>query len=676
MANFKKLAVLCLSFLTTMSLAVFSACNTGSSESSSEADNSTSIESSIPDADESDPDESDPDESDPDDSEEDSTSDEEDTADLCDCENWGPWEVILEPTCMEDGKAQRICQTNPEHVDTETIAARDHDYTYGNGFCKCGDGPIYPADDASIVYINPREASSGIQGNGTEYDRYELTEGYYQIQTGRGTSGVWLSFSVPCAGQYALYTIGGNSTGAKISRHDASAAYIPIDLNGKYLGKYATELEDGNLYSVVNCGEAYYSTEWRATYFVEGANANLKIRFTYIHEPAWIRGYVHENVYATEINGIGGGLERPENAVPTEVPYTSEYYYEEETGFYRMRTADGSNPYIYAAITKAATRLLTDKALTQIAYELWGNLSVGDGYYYTGDLLVKDYHAMIMNDEEQGGTPGNSYQDFVNVDGMYPVNKELFKFLNLFAAKNVKPIVWDETAPEENMWLAGCYYYAYLTPGTQEYPWALSTGDNTVSIDRFGYTYCNYKPAGIGAGENNIYVLSCNTENVQLNIGSAVYTAPFSVYVEGTSSGVNFSINGVGGAAVENVVLNVASCSGSDGTFNDTTIELPAADSDGNVTLAVNKIYSTATTKYYAFYYMLVTEGTSFTVSSNSDAYIMFDSYIVDATAKTVTIDNGDDVTGETLSIIIYVELPETANSAAENVYDVVINII
>ncbi len=691
MAHFKKLALLCLSLLTTASIAVFTACDTGNSESGSSETESTSIETSIPDDDESDPeddgdnsDESDSDESDSDESTSDDSDSDESTSDdddndgteVCTCGNWGPWEVILEPGCLEDGIAQRVCQTNPDHVDTETIAARDHNFAYANGFCQCGLGPIFPEDDANIVYINPREASSGVQGAGTEYDRYELTEGYYQIQTGRGTSGVWLSFSVSSAGQYALYTIGGNPTGAKISRHDASSAYIPVDPNGNYLGKYATTLDDGNLYSVVNCGEIYYNGEWRATYFVEGANANLKIRFTYIHEPAWIRGYVHENVYATEINGIAGGLTAPENAVPTEVPYTSEYYYDEAAGFYRMRTADGSNPFIYAAINKVAPRLLSDKALTQIVYDLWGNLSVGDGYYYTGDYLVKDYQPMIMNDAEQGGTPGNSYQDFANVDGLYPVNKELFKFLNLFAAKNVKPIVWDETAPTENMWLAGCYYYAFLTPGTQEYPWELSTGDNTVSIERYGYTYCNFAPDGIGAGENNVYVLSCNTENVQLTIGSAVYTAPFRVYLEGTSNGVTFTVNGVGGAAIENVVLTVENSSGNDGTFNDTTVLLPEADAEGNITLSVNKIYAESTTRYYAFYYLTVTEGVTYTISATGDAYVMLDSYVADETAKEVTFDNGDEVLGETLSIIIYVELPETASSAEESVYDVVISII
>ena len=43
--------------------------------------------------------------------------------------DWGGWTVVTEPGCTEEGLEQRICAKDPEHVETQPIAATGHNYT-------------------------------------------------------------------------------------------------------------------------------------------------------------------------------------------------------------------------------------------------------------------------------------------------------------------------------------------------------------------------------------------------------------------------------------------------------------------------------------------------------------------------------------------------------------------
>lgn len=389
---------------------------------------------------------------------------------------WTTWEAVQQPTCLINGIKQRVCQNNPDHIHQDYIAARGHDYTKGNGFCSCGDGPIFPKDAPNKTFINPADPECGIKGNGTDYNRYELTEGYVKVEcTGNP---IWLSFATQEHGQYALYSTNG-ARGTQLKRYDASAHYIPTMKDGVfgetgndfdyYIGFEANLLEDGNHYSTINCPANIWSTEWRATWSVVGEEGTiLYLRFVKIAEAAWTPGYVKDKVIAQQINGRA-----PEGEAGTEaalVPYDTDYFYDDTTGYYRMGTKENPGATIFAAITAPAPRMLLDKAFTMIQYE-GDNLSLPFGTTADGDYLLKDYCPFIMNDESYGGTY-NSYQTFVNSDGMYPVNQELFTFLNLYVDKN-KPMdipeeIWKEK--RENAWLAPCYYYANLTPGSAEFP--------------------------------------------------------------------------------------------------------------------------------------------------------------------------------------------------------------
>lgn len=464
---------------------------------------------------------------------------------------WTTWEAVQQPSCLVNGVKQRVCQNDPSHIHQDYIAARGHDYTVNNGFCSCGAGPVFPKDDPSPVYVNPADSTFGITGAGTEYNRYELTEGYVEIECQGENYPVWLSFSTIEPGQYALYSIGG-SRDTQLKRYDASAQYIPTTKDGVfgtgndfdyYIGFEATLLDDGNHYSTVNCPSNVWSTDWRATYSVVGTKGELlTLRFVKIDEPAWTPGYVKDKVVAQQINGVAPNGEAGTKA--TVVPYETDYFYDEETGYYRMGTKDNPGATIFVAITSIPPRMLLDKSFTQIQYE-GDNLSLPFGTTADGDYLLKDYCPFIMNDTAYGGTE-NSYQNYVNSDGMYPVNQELYTFLNLYVNKN-KPMdipddIWENK--RENAWLAPCYYYANLTPGTSAFP--IETGVGTISGTTFAadMLYYNVKHSPLDGQmaayctltwtDPDLVIIAQSSENVR-------YTEPGKIVFE-TNPNIGFGI--------------------------------------------------------------------------------------------------------------------------------------
>lgn len=545
---------------------------------------------------------------------------------------------IQEPTCLEVGKKAIACEKCGDvKGNTADIAARGHDYK-NNGICdRCGVQATLPTPDANATYLDPSDASNGIKGTGAEYEWYQLSEGgYYEIEIGR-TKKVWVNFGVSKSGQYALYSIENN--GVSVKRYDASAQYIPIDQDGNYIGFDAGVRADGNFVATVSCGDIYWSDQWKATFCLTGeAGSTAKFHIVRIDDPAWAPGYTHKDILAEQIDGKAPN--GPEGSIPTVVPYTTEYFYDyneaTDTGYYRMGTPENPGELIYVAITSVPERMLSDSTFAEIEYQ-GPNLSLDGGYNADGDHIVLNYVPFIMNDESYGGTY-NSYQTFTNDDGLYPVNQELFEFLNLYVQKSmpmdIPEEIWGDAEKRANSaWLAACYYYAELELGSELNPYKVTDNMFTVTTIEFDYVYYNIRYTN--ETDTNIYVsyvdVICEDENAVMLIGNQSYHGPFNVRIETNSSaGANLMFASKNGAAISyDIVLQDAT---------DGAADYPIAltpDADGNVTLNFSTIHMLdGSISYECYYTYTATKTGTLTLSTEADIYMLATNATVDANAS------------------------------------------
>lgn len=536
---------------------------------------------------------------------------------------------ITEPTCTEVGKKAIACvNCGAIKGDKADIAARGHDYA-NTGACKrCNKKAAIPAADSSASYTNIISEFSGCTG--TDYDRYELkTDTYYEVEIGR-TKSVWVSVSVPEAGQYALYSIENNGVTAK--RYDASAHYIPIDKDGNYIGHASGELSGGNFISTVNCGELYWSTEWRATFCLTGdAGSTAKIVIVRIDTPAWQPGYMHKDILATEIDGRAPN--GPEGATPTVVPYETDYFFDEEVGFYRMGTPSNPGALIYVAITAIPERMLLDSTFAQIQYQ-GPNLNLDGGYNADGDHIVLHYAPFIMSDETYGGT-SNSYELYVNDDGMYPVNQELFTFLNLYVYSNSpmdipEEILNNPAKREHSAWLAACYYYDTLPLGSEANPYKVT--DSQFTVTTIEYDYIFYSIRYTNETDSNAYVsfvdVICEDANALMVVGDKNYYGPFNVRIEtnyNKGASVKFATQD-GSAASFEVTLQDA---------QDGAVDYPIELNGGTETLNFTTIHMLdGSISYECYYYYTAKSTGTLTLSTDADIYMLANNATVDANAS------------------------------------------
>lgn len=398
-------------------------------------------------------------------------------------------------------------------------------------------------------YIAPSEWSrnptlgSFTSGTGSEYNRFEGTEGYYQITLTAGST-KYYSFSIPQAGQYALVT-NQSKTGLTIERCDASAQYIAPTTYP------AQVLEDNTLYSYVHCPTSHFSTSWRATYKIScTTNGSIVIRFVRVGDALKEPEKFVSKVTAQEL--VGKAQNMPSSYFKTEVPWLStdspSYFYDEnyemtftdletgltttKKGFYRYGQAGDENaPVIWAAITSAPSRYLS-AAFSEIQYER-DNLTLYIDTDVDGNYHFKSYVDFIMNngglvDNENGGVPvaGDDemlcYMNVTNADGLFPVNQELFYFLNLYVSLNPPLLEDGVSVDKDDYWLAPCYYYEEQDLGTQANPIPLQDGDNSVSLE---------------AMTSSFYKIEATTAAQYTLVGSAGLI----VYVNGTNYGVDGS---------------------------------------------------------------------------------------------------------------------------------------
>lgn len=426
------------------------------------------------------------------------------------------------------------------------VCTKTHDY--GNsGICvNCDTEVKLPATDSAAEYINPRFPSSGVSGAGTEYNRYECVEDYYEFEIGsEGTT--WLSFAVKEAGQYALYSTE-NAAGVKVTRYDASAHYVT------YPGFDGRELNNKNFISTVNCAEMFFSVEWRATFCLKGNSGDkVKVRFVKIDAPAWVPGYTHVDMIPQEINGKVAD-DCNDGEIPVDVPYSSDYFYDETCGYYRLGTKDNPGKIIHVAITACAERLMGEMSFAYVD-GAGNNLAIGDGKDAEGNFIVKEY-AYFIAQKEDGSNSDNCYVNFVNSDGMYPVNQELYDFLNLYVKKN--PPLDVENIAAEDVWLAACYTFEAIEEGEELNPIIISDGMADVTTFEYDWIYyvvkCgDYNEAGLPTTHSCL--VSWNSDNVKVIYNDQEYTSSFEILTD-IKVGTTLKIASKDGSAI-NFILTI-----------------------------------------------------------------------------------------------------------------------
>ncbi|MBQ9713977.1 MAG: hypothetical protein IJV83_01500 [Clostridia bacterium] len=463
---------------------------------------------------------------------------------------WGEWTGSTENLCTEDATLIRECE-DCDATDSLVITKRGHSYV--NNQCSiCNEPFVFPALNETPTFTDVWNDS--VAGAGESFNRKHLQENiYYSLEVPASNKedpdyGVWISVPVSEPGQYALLTIGGTN-GVSIDRFDATDHYIPINDNFEYIGFPAMEDKNGESYSLVNCTETYWSSFWRATWrFSANVSATVKFVVVKIAPPVWTPKYLKENAIPSQINHVKAN-DPDAHLLPVAVDYNAEYYFDEWNEVYRLGTKENPGDVIYAAITMPAARLLGEKSFTTIT-EDGDNLSLFKGYDVYGNYLIMNYMPFIMKDH---AINGNCYENYVNKDGLYPVTQELYDFIQLYITKN-KPFdipdsIWgDEEARQNKAWLASCYYYKELKPGTEENPFLLTgLGDFEATPPLFDMVYFTIKYTDESGAETVRLKISCQNENAVISINGQTHYAPFDVEIEvDCIKGTTFFITSLG----------------------------------------------------------------------------------------------------------------------------------
>ncbi len=464
---------------------------------------------------------------------------------------------------------------------------------------------IFPTDASPIVWAEPTSGDGSAFGG-----RYACSEGYYEVDLPANTE-LFYEFSVSQTGTYALYTLS-EVEGVSITQYDASIQYIPIDPDGNFIGNEAVEVPVGNgsfsgaLYSRINCPQIYYSDNWRATYGIISETAQtIKFRFVRIGDELHVPQNIVTTVRAEELKGkfyLDPNVETPVADIAP-VPFSVDYFYDEDyeiqvtpfnggdpvtvKGFYRIGTKQNPGDVIYAMLTQIPARMFDTTFVDLLSNGT--SLYIQTGTAENGDYLINDYMEFLMNNEN---TTKACYQNAVNGKGLYPVNQELFEFLNFYVdARGCAGMSEaEQNAYPDAMWLAPCYFYGDMSNGSEQYPYALQYGNNQITLKKQSYVFYNVRwvketNASTGTDINQGFVtLSCDNPNVVLKLVNddthKNYVAPFDVSVEtDILSGATVMLLYTGDEAEVEINVHVSETTGSDTNpiaINDSQVILPA----------------------------------------------------------------------------------------------------
>lgn len=392
---------------------------------------------------------------------------------------------------------------------------------------------------------------------------YRATTGYFEVQlTANGVDDgyTFFNFSIPQSGQYALYTLS-NTSGVTIINYAYSSQYVNLSI-----GEPTHALQSGKLYCLFNMSDVYFSSQNSIIAFAFQCtqDTTLKFRFVRVGEPIAPPVNVVTDISAKEILGKASVPSGKEGAPVT---YDTPYFFDENatisvtpfeggapvtvSGFYRTGTPQNPGEIIYAALN--APNRCIDIPFADVY--LTGNglrFHVADDPQ-TGNRLLNDYRDFITNDKGSGDEAQEDltfacYENACNADGYYPVNAEIYAFLQDYLISH-SPYFGDEyeegQEPDESTWwLSVCYYYKDIHYGTAEHPFAIVEGENTIELESAtSVQYYNFKTTT----ETVDYIVSCEETGVYIVLDDTNYAAPFALaFTTDALDGTTFSIKSIG----------------------------------------------------------------------------------------------------------------------------------
>lgn len=447
-----------------------------------------------------------------------------------------------------------MCQNGRPHSYAMTAEDKNEMATEIGQCTVCGENAVLPT-----LPTNQNFPTMNATKNNDEFSPLDLTEGCYNLEI-PANGEFWICFSSEGAGQFAFYSMG--NTTATVTRY--TCAYVGI--GACYYAADGKMVED-NFYSYVNRSNEEEGEYWRTVFCIKGkANSSIKVCFTRISSPIWEPSTITTVVYPTEIKGV----KAPEPSSTQElkaIDYDESYFFDETVGYYRMGTKDIPGEIIYAAITKKAERIFESMSFIDALENFGRNVYLGDGKDEEGNNKVISYIPFLYNCADDNNHNNgekdlnkNCYMNYCNSDGVYPVTKELYQFLNLYVRSH-RPISltdsaadyaeelsrdWrehkNEDGKDENRnkyWLAGCYYYDNIETGSKENPYKLVEGDNEIATAKYERSYA------ITPSDGGEYRLVCTDANVKVLVGETLYEGGIDIIIKaGTILRFDLGVNG------------------------------------------------------------------------------------------------------------------------------------
>lgn len=335
---------------------------------------------------------------------------------------------------------------------------------------------------------------------------------------------------------------------------DNPDANVALTLYSFFDGLYFIRNDDGSPAEVLvaaRSGENNYvdvevafdnAFQARCLGFVADMDCTVTIEVERLSDvPTWYDQYVEATVpaSATKADEVDGRV--------IDVPFTATVV-KGGDGNYHLNNANG--PLIYVQLKKG-TRANTSSIVDLCHYTVEGGPSEpGASGSTTTMSRFSDIVTEVFDPLSNAGMRTHTnytaalerYGELANSDGLYPVNDQIKAVLDVFCTDYIG---W--TQYRNTYWLAACSYYGEPSDGSENSPYDLTTGNNTVDLN--GKTY-----VAIKSNTTGYYVIS--TSNGELDIpNSIVINGSYYVEVHALEE-FKFTITGNGTATVNVATVN------------------------------------------------------------------------------------------------------------------------